>query len=72
MKACLSLLAATLLLASCSYSEDPCATIIDETQRQICRQHKSDNRPGDEGQLGVGPPSCHPGSTNPDRSRDRC
>jgi hypothetical protein len=61
-----------LALAGCATGEDRCADIQDEAQRQLCRIQRVDTEGRPEVDSGIGPPSCHPGSTNPDRNRDRC
>lgn len=65
-------LALMLALSACAAGDDGCGDIQDEAQRQLCRMQKVRTESGARDETGIGPPSCHPGSTNPDRSRDRC
>jgi hypothetical protein len=65
-------LAALLLTGCVSPGEDRCDRIADPTSREACRGDTVRDERAKADARGVGPPSCHPASTNPDLDNDRC
>lgn len=69
------LLPGVLLLASCASWDDEtahCRDIDDSAARRACLERVLAEDQSREDNDGIGPPSCHPASTNPDRDRERC
>jgi hypothetical protein len=67
---------AVSLLASCASWDDEevaaCHAIEDRDTREACLRALIADDQGAQDNDGIGPPSCHPASTNPDPDRDRC
>lgn len=65
----------SVALAACASTDDEtarCHAMEDSEARRACMERvlAEDQARGDND--GVGPPSCHPASTRPDRGRDGC
>ena len=75
MRRSLLALSVTVSLGACASTDDQtgqCHAMEDAEARRACMERvlAEDQSRGDND--GIGPPSCHPASTRPDRERDRC